>query len=169
MFFCRQLHPQAHTVPNSGLGLWYSLRPGDSQLMRNYMRIALRPLVFGLAIMTLTACGKPAEEPKGDTGPMGPPGPQGEPGPQGPPGPAGPAGETAATAGQGGGIHVVRATCSVASCIAQCEADEIVISAWCGAARNPTNFPTEKSATCRGGRGPGNNPLIAICAKSSEP
>ena len=152
-------------MPNSGLGPWYYLRPDDSQLMRNYMRIVLLPLVFGLA-MTLTACGKPAEGPKGDAGPMGPPGPQGEPGPQGPPGPAGTA---AATAGQGGGIHVVRATCSATSCVAQCEADEIVISAWCGAARNPTSFPTETSATCRGGRGPGNNPLIAICAKASQP
>jgi hypothetical protein len=139
--------------------------------MRNFMRIVLLPLVFGLAIV-LTACGKPAEGPKGDAGPMGPPGPagaQGEPGPAGPPGPAGAAGAPAGPAAGQAGTRVVRTTCSAASCVAECEADEIVIAAWCGAARNPTNFPTEKSATCRGGRGAGNNPLIAICVKSSAP
>jgi hypothetical protein len=134
------------------------------------MRVSLLPALVGLALI-LTACGKPEQGPKGDAGAAGPPGPQGEQGPAGPPGPAGPAGEAAVApaAGQGQDIHIVRAMCNGASCVAECEGDEIVISAWCGAARNPTNFPTEKSATCRGGRGPGNNPLIAVCAKSSGP
>src|SRR3984893_5928396 len=124
--------------------------------------------VISLLVLPLAACGKPTEGPRGDAGPPGPVGAQGEQGPagpQGPPGPPGPAGPSTVS----GGGHVVRTTCSAASCVAECEADEILISAWCGAARNPTNFPTERSATCRGGRGAGNNPLIAFCAKSSGP
>jgi hypothetical protein len=134
------------------------------------MRTVLLPVGLGLAMM-LAACGKPEQGAQGDPGAAGPPGPQGEPGPPGPPGPAGPAGAAAvaAAAGPGQGVHIVRATCNASSCVAECEGDEIVISAWCGAARNPTNFPTEKSATCRGGRGPGNNPLIAVCARSPAP
>jgi hypothetical protein len=135
------------------------------------MRIYSLALISGVA-MALAACEKPVEGPKGDAGPAGPPGAQGEPGPagpQGPPGPPGAAAAPAAASGQGGAVRVLRAACSTASCVAECEADEVVISAWCGAARNPTNFPTERSATCRGGRGPGNNPLIAVCAKSSQP
>jgi hypothetical protein len=93
-------------------------------------------------------------------------GPEGRPGPPGPPGPAGPAGPSAPVSSSG---HVVRTTCSVANCVVECEADEILIAAWCGAARNPMNFLSERSATCRGGRGAGNNPVIAFCVKSSGP
>jgi hypothetical protein len=127
-------------------------------------------VVVGALALALGACGKPTEGPQGDAGPPGPAGAQGEPGPPGPAGPPGPPGQSAAgAANAGGGVHVVRTTCTAASCVAECEADEIVISAWCGVARNTTNFPTERSATCRGGRGPGNNPLIAVCAKSAAP
>jgi len=135
------------------------------------MKLRIWALTSILAL-ALGACGKPAQGPQGEAGPPGPPGAagaQGERGPAGPQGPAGPPGSAGPSNGAGGGIHIVRATCTVASCVAECDADEIVISAWCGAARNTTNFPTEKSATCRGGRGPGNNPLIAVCAKSSGP
>jgi hypothetical protein len=126
----------------------------------------------GILAVSLGACGKPTQGSQGESGPPGAAGAQGEQGPAGPPGPPGPQGPpgpAGTSIAAGGGIHVVRATCSVASCVAECDADEIVISAWCGAARNTTNFPTEKSATCRGGRGPGNNPLIAVCVKSSGP
>jgi hypothetical protein len=127
-------------------------------------------VVVGILALALSACGKPVEGPKGDAGPAGPAGAQGEQGPAGAAGPPGPPGPPApGPSNAGGGIHVVRAACSVATCVAECEADEIVVSAWCGAARNTTNFPTERSATCRGGRGPGNNPLIAVCVKSSAP
>lgn len=127
----------------------------------------MRARILGLAILlTLAACSQPAPGPKGDAGPQGPPGPQGE---AGLPGPAGPPGAPAAAAAASGGVHVVRTTCNQASCVAECDADEVMITAWCGVARNPTNFPSERAATCRGGRGPGNNPLIGICAKSSGP
>jgi hypothetical protein len=126
------------------------------------MRVCALALAW-IVILGLAACSQPTPGPKGDAGPEGPAGPQGEAGPPGPPGPPG-----AAAAGSGG-VRVLRTTCTQASCVAECEADEIMIAAWCGAARNPTNFTSERSATCRGGRGPGNNPLIATCAKASSP
>ncbi len=84
-----------------------------------------------------------------DQGPKSEAGPPGERGPPGPPGSA---------------LHIVRTTCDDRSCLATCADDEIVISAWCGAARNPTSFPNERSAACRG-RAETNNPLVAVCAK----
>jgi hypothetical protein len=127
--------------------------------------------VTGVLTLSLGACGQPTQGTNGNAGPPGPAGAQGEQGPagpagpEGPPGPPGPAGPSTVS----GGGHVVRTNCSAASCVVECEPDEILVSAWCGAARNPTNFPTERSATCRGGRGPGNNPVIAFCVKSSGP
>ncbi len=98
-----------------------------------------------------------------------PVGQQGEKGEPGTPGIQGPPGQPGGTGQAGpGAVHIVRTTCDAASCVAQCADDEIVISAWCGAQRNPSNFPTEKSATCRG-RGAKNNPLIAVCAKLAGP
>jgi hypothetical protein len=131
--------------------------------------------LIGILALALGACGKPAQGPKGDAGPPGPAGTQGEQGPAGPegrpgspgaPGPPGPAGPSAPVSSSG---HVVQTTCSVTNCTVECDADEILIAAWCGAARNPMNFLTERSATCRGGRGAGNNPVIAFCVKSSGP
>jgi hypothetical protein len=84
------------------------------------------------------------------TGEVGPPG---ERGPPGPPGSA---------------VHIVRTTCDERNCLATCADDEIAISAWCGAARNPTSFPSERSAACRG-RAETNNPLVAVCAKIAGP
>jgi Collagen triple helix repeat (20 copies) len=131
-------------------------------------------LWIGVLSLAVGACSQSSQGPKGDPGPPGPAGDQGEAGPPGPAGPQGPSGPpgpalSSAPPNTGGGIHIVRAMCSPASCVAECGADEIVISAWCGAARNPTNFPTERSASCRGGRGTGNNPLFAVCAKSLGP
>jgi hypothetical protein len=138
-----------------------------ASIFGEFMRIYHWALTF-VFVATLAACGQPAQGPKGDPGPPGPTGAQGEPGPvgpQGPPGELAPAGAQAAVHS----VRILRTTCSAASCIAECAEDEIVITAWCGVARNTTNFLTERSATCRGGRGPGNNPLIAVCAKSSGP
>jgi hypothetical protein len=128
------------------------------------MRICSLVLMCAVAL-PLTGCGQSAPGAKGDPGPPGPSGSAGEPGPAGPQGAKGEPG----TPGPGGSaVHILRTTCDATGCVAQCAEDEIVISAWCGASRNPTNFPTEKSATCRG-RGAANNPLIAVCAKSAGP
>src|ERR1700681_2192664 len=96
--------------------------------------------------LALGACG---QAPQGGQGPKGDPGP---PGPAGPSGPAGPA---------TGGVRLVRSACDAADCTVQCEAGEVLVTAWCGTARNPTNFPTDRSATCRG-RGAANNSLIPV-------
>jgi hypothetical protein len=142
--------------------------------LRTHMRIGL-PILISAVAVTFAACGQPTQGPKGDPGPAGPPGAQGErgergeQGPPGQPGPPGAAGASAPTPAQGGVVRIIRTTCTNAGCVAECEADEVVISAWCGVARNPANFMTERSATCRGGRGPGNNPFIAVCAKPSGP
>jgi hypothetical protein len=99
----------------------------------------------------LSACDQGQPGPKGDPGP---PGPRGEAGPQGPAG--------------AGGLRVVRTPCNEASCAAQCNEDEILLTAHCGATHIPVVFPTERSATCRA-RGPANNPLVIACAKAPAP
>jgi hypothetical protein len=101
----------------------------------------------------LAACGNGAPGEKGD---QGPPGPQGAKGDTGPRGPAGP---------PGGATRIIRANCDTTSCAAQCGDDEVLLTAYCGAMRNPAVFPTERSATCRT-RGPANTPLVAACTKS---
>jgi len=103
---------------------------------------------MGAVALALGACGQGAQ------------GPQGNPGPPGPAGPSGPAGPAT-------GVRLVRSACDGAACTVQCEADEVLVTAWCGTARNPANFLTDRSATCRG-RGAANNSLNAVCAKSAE-
>ena len=133
-------------------------RPNDRNAMVSIMRI--RHVAFMCAVaFALGACGQGPQDPKGEPGPPGPPGPTG---PTGPTGPSGPAGSSSAS------VRLVRSACDATSCTVQCEADEVLVTAWCGAARNPANFPTERSATCRG-RGAANNSLFAVCAKSPGP
>ena len=103
---------------------------------------------------TLTGCGQsPQQGPKGDPGPPGPAGPAGPQGAQGPPG-----------AAPAPAVRVLRANCDDAACTVQCGEDEMLITAYCGAKRNPAVYPTERSASCRA-RGPANTPLVAACAK----
>jgi hypothetical protein len=116
-------------------------------------RMTFRDLALVLTVAVgISAC----EGPKGDPGPAGPPGPKGD---VGPPGPAGPEGSPAA-----GSVRVIRSACDATSCNVQCDQAEIIITAWCGAGRNPATFPNERSASCRA-RGAANNPLVAVCAK----
>jgi hypothetical protein len=138
-----------------------------------------RTLIAITLSTSLVACGEAPPGPKGDPGPPGPPGamgdagpagpvgPQGPPGPVGPLGPAGPEGPPA-PAGSSPQVRVVRALCEATSCSVQCEQDEVLLTAYCGAARTPAVFPTERSATCRT-RTSANNPLVVACAKSSVP
>jgi hypothetical protein len=140
----------------------YRARPKALRLGRK-MRSYSIALTCSLCLL-VGACGNATQGPKGDAGPPGPPGAPGEPGPPGSPGPAGEPGRPAAES-----ARILVTTCTTAKCTAECGADEIMITAWCGVARNPTIFPTERSASCRGGRGPGNNPLYGVCVKSSNP
>jgi hypothetical protein len=114
-------------------------------------RFLLTVAMIGIATV-LSACDQGQPGPKGDPGP---PGPRGEAGPQGP-------------AGTSLGLRVVRTPCNEANCTAQCNEDEILLTAHCGAAHIPVVFPTERSATCRA-RGPANNPLVIACVKAPAP
>jgi len=135
-----------------------------------------RTLIAISLAASLVACGEGSPGPKGDPGPPGPPGamgdagPAGPVGPQGPPGPIGPAGPEGppAPATSSAQVRVVRALCEATTCSAQCEQDEVLLTAYCGAARTPPVFPTERSATCRT-RTAANNLLVVACAKSSAP
>jgi len=115
-------------------------------------------LLVGLTLCILIAgCGETPPGPKGDAGPPGPLGPNGEAGAAGPPvppglqGPPGPPGPAAA-------IRILRANCVSTTCTAECEPNEILVTAYCGANRLPANFLTERSASC---------PLVAVCVSSS--
>jgi hypothetical protein len=92
--------------------------------------------------------------PKGDTGLAGPPGPSG---PQGPPGPP----------GRSASIRIIRQNCDAAACTAQCNVDEVLVSAYCGPSRHAATFLTENSVSCGVVPSPANSPLVAVCAASS--
>ena len=99
----------------------------------------LRAFCLIVLVAGLAACDQtPAS--KGEPGPQGLPGERGEVGPPGPPGP----------------------------CDAECNEDEVLLIAYCGAARTAPIYPTERSATCRT-RIAANNPLILACVKSTAP
>jgi hypothetical protein len=116
-----------------------------------------RALIAIAVAVSLAGCGKAPEAAKGDPGPAGPPGATGE---TGPAGPAGPPGASST-------VRIVRANCDATSCAAQCNDDEVLLMAYCGAARIAAIFPTERSASCRV-RNAANSPLIAACAKTPQ-
>jgi hypothetical protein len=126
------------------------------QLLRTFSLIVL---AVGLAACDQT----PAS--KGEPGPQGPPGERGE---IGPPGPPGPAGVLSAPVGPTSHVRMIRINCDAASCDAECNEDEVLLIAYCGAARTAPIYPTERSATCRT-RIAANNPLILACVKSTSP
>ena len=118
----------------------------------------LRPAFIAIMVaLALAGCDKFPLGPKGDPGPVGPPGAKGETGQAGPRGVAGPA-----------AARIIRANCDATSCAAQCGEDEVLLIAYCGAARNPATFPSERSASCRI-RNAANNPLVIACAKIGAP
>jgi hypothetical protein len=87
-------------------------------------------------------------------------GPQGERGPPGLQGPRGPAGDT--------GIRIVRSDCATGSCTVECEHDEMLLSAHCGAGRGQAIYPNERSALCRTTLRT-RFEIVAACAKASAP
>ena len=119
--------------------------------------------------LCLAACAKPGPEgPKGDTGAAGPAGPKGDtgtngvPGPQGLQGPPGPPGISST-------VHIIRSNCLEASCTAQCEVNEVLVTAYCGVARHPATFLSENAVSCGVVPSAVNSPLVAVCAASSTP
>ena len=126
--------------------------------------------------------------PKGDVGPpgsqgtkgdAGPPGPRGEPGPPGPQGVLGPQGEAGLAGPQGpqglkgdkgdkgnpgeSGTKIRRIDCGSGGCPDGCAADEIAISAFCGANASPTLIG-ERDVQCSS-NGATARPAVLICAK----
>jgi hypothetical protein len=91
---------------------------------------------------------------KGGTGPEGPSGAQGA---QGPPGPAGPRGPSQ--------LRITRVNCSLDSCQASCELDEVLMTAYCGASRKSPTFLSERSASCGVAPNSSDSPLVAVCVR----
>jgi len=114
---------------------------------------ALSMTVALLAALSLAGCSKEVKGEKGDVGEKGEPGP---PGPQGNKGDKGDPGTPGTT------LRVVAAQSSTSSC----EADKVMISAYCSGAFNAYPLiPLENGARC------GNNPrsttlrVTIVCAK----
>ena len=140
---------------------------------KRFKMLSLIILMAGL----LVACGQNEPGPKGDAGSAGERGEAGPPGPVGPPGtrpeasrssavrpgwpPPGPPGTASPTL-----LRIVRATCDATGCTAQCNEDEEMFVAYCGAARNSAIYSTQRSATCRA-RTAANSPIVATCLKSA--
>ena len=116
---------------------------------------------------------------KGPKGEAGPPGPRGEPGPPGPQGVPGPQGEAGLAGPQGPqglkgdkgdkgnpgdpGNKIRRVDCGTDGCPDGCAADEIAISAFCGANALPV-LMGERDVQCSS-NGAIARPAVLICAK----
>jgi len=124
-------------------------------------------LLTALTLCALVAgCGPGPQGPQGPAGPAGPPGAKGDPGPTGPPGPPGAAGQ-AGPPGPAAAIRIVRADCIASTCLAECGSNEVLVTAYCGTARSPARFLTERSASCGVIPNPANSPIVAVCASSA--
>jgi Collagen triple helix repeat (20 copies) len=125
-----------------------------------------RLTLAALLVMALAGCG---QGPKGDAGAAGPPGPKGDPGPVGPTGAVGPPGPPGPEGKQGPPsptLRVVRLDCLNGGCTASCRGDEILVSAYCGPARNQATFIGERQVSCGVEANAANTPLVAVCVAS---
>jgi len=129
--------------------------------------MALLRLLAALSFALLIAsCGQGPPGPQGAPGAPGPAGAAGERGPPGPPGPAGPQGQAGAP-GPAANVRILRANCVNSTCVAECESNEVLVTAYCGANRRTATFLTERSASCGVVPNPANSPLVAVCASSA--
>ena len=125
----------------------------------------IKVLIALMACVAMAGCGPGPQGPKGDAGPPGPPGPKGETGAAGAPGPQGPQG-LAGAPGPASSIRILRLNCAPTTCIAECNPDEILVSAYCGPNRKAATFLTERSASCGVVPSTSNSPLTAVCASA---
>ena len=61
------------------------------------------------------------------------------------------------------GKNLMRSDCSV-----QCRDNEVLVTAYCGATRNPAQFLGERAASCGLVPSAENTPLVAICVGSAQ-
>ena len=123
-----------------------------------------------LAVLSICAliagCGAGPPGPQGQPGPQGPPGVKGDTGPRGPVGATGPQGQ-AGPAGPAAAIRIVRRDCISTACVAECAANEVLVTAYCGPNRGQATFLTERSASCGVIPNPASSPLVMVCASSA--
>jgi hypothetical protein len=139
----------------------------------------VKSIAVAIALSVCVAsCGEGTVGPKGDPGPAGekgesgsagppgPPGPQGPPGPPGPQGAEGSPGQPGATAATGeSAVRVMRSNCQAAACRGECNQDEVLVVAYCGARRSVVTLVNERTVTCP--RGVATSPLSIVCAKAA--
>jgi hypothetical protein len=131
------------------------------------MRAAHFALVAALvagASVTLAGCGR---GPQGEQGPPGPQGPKGDVGPAGPAGPPGPPGPQGAAGPPGAAVRVVKSDCAT-GCTIQCQDNEVLVTAYCGPARNQAQFLGERGASCGPVASSANSPLVAVCIAAPQ-
>jgi hypothetical protein len=63
-------------------------------------------------------------------------------------------------------VRVLRLDCLTGDCRASCRGDEILVSAYCGPARNPATFLGERQVSCGVEANSANTPLVAVCVAS---
>jgi hypothetical protein len=64
-------------------------------------------------------------------------------------------------------IRVIRSDC-VSGCSVQCQDNEILVTAYCGATRNQAQFLSERGASCGPVPSAANTPLVAVCVGSPQ-
>jgi len=130
------------------------------------MRAAYLPVTIVL-LAGVAGCSK---GPAGEQGPRGPQGEKGDTGPAGPPGPAGPRGPQGPAGQQGppaAGMRVIRSNCPQGDCTVECRDNEVLVTAYCGANRNPATLLGERGASCGVQASASVSPLVAVCVSSA--
>lgn len=135
----------------------------SSEIFMTFIRL----LAAIFLCVALASCGqKPQQGPKGDPGPAGSQGEKGDTGPAGPAGPAGPQG-LQGPPGPASAIRIIQKTCVSEACVAECNANEIMVTAYCGVTRKPASFLTERSVSCGVVPSAANSPLVAVCVSAT--
>jgi hypothetical protein len=63
-------------------------------------------------------------------------------------------------------VRVVHQNClAPGGCVVTCEADEVLVTAYCGVDRRAATFLTEKSVNCGARPSRTHSPLVAVCAR----